>query len=131
MSELTDDEATILMIAAQGESMMPIGRWEKPVEMLLTKGMLARLDKFNNVITPAGRQAVEDWDKGNDDSYRQMLELGSKITNAREQAMKSVEQAAIHLSMAAKATAQVTGDTVLVALEKLVEITKERAKQKL
>ena len=34
---LTDDERTVLMIAAQGQSMMPLGRWETPVEHLVER----------------------------------------------------------------------------------------------
>lgn len=59
VSPLTRDEVTILSIAAEGESMMPIGRWEKSVENLVKRGFLERHDKFNNTITEAGRAALE------------------------------------------------------------------------
>jgi hypothetical protein len=53
--ELSDDELTILAIAAEGESMIPLGKWEKAVERLVSLGYLRRLDKFNNVITARGK----------------------------------------------------------------------------
>lgn len=55
---LSDDEYTVLMIAAEGESMMPIGRWQPAVESLIERGYLRSLDRFNNVITPQGRAAI-------------------------------------------------------------------------
>ena len=55
---LTDDEYSVLMIAAEGQSLMPIGRWEKPVERLVSRGLLHSHDRFNNVITPMGRAAL-------------------------------------------------------------------------
>lgn len=55
---LTNDERTVLMIAAEGQSMMPIGRWQDPVQSLTQRGLLKAEDTFNCVITPAGREAV-------------------------------------------------------------------------
>ncbi len=57
-SDLTDDEFTLLMLAERGESLMPIGRWEKSVDSLVARGLLHRHDKFNNVITEKGKEAV-------------------------------------------------------------------------
>jgi hypothetical protein len=61
---LSDDEFTVLMIAAEGQSMMPIGRWQEPVESLVAKGFLKEHDKFNCVITPTGREALRKHDQG-------------------------------------------------------------------
>ncbi len=57
-NDLTDDEFTVLLIAQQGESMMPIARWEKPVNDLVERGLLHRHDKFNNTITENGKEAL-------------------------------------------------------------------------
>lgn len=57
-TELTQDEYTVLLIASSGEYMMPIGRWEAPVEALVQRGLLHRHDKFNNTITEAGKKIV-------------------------------------------------------------------------
>ena len=35
MTDLSQDELTVLMIAATGERMMPIGRWEAPAKSLV------------------------------------------------------------------------------------------------
>ena len=56
---MTDDELTVLMIAAEGQSMIPIGRWEKPVRDLAFRGLLHKNDDVNYVITPEGRKAME------------------------------------------------------------------------
>lgn len=60
-SPLTDDEATVMEIAAQGVAMAAIGRWQDAVESLLKRGFLQDLsgDKFNCVITDAGREAIQ------------------------------------------------------------------------
>lgn len=59
MSDLTQDELTVLMIAAGGESMIAIARWKQPIESLIQKGYMVPQgsDNFNCVITEAGRQA--------------------------------------------------------------------------
>lgn len=108
MTVLTDDERTVLMIAAEGESMMAVARWEKPIESLVAKGLMCRHDKFNHVITPEGREAIKGVE---DEPYRQMLDLGVQIRNAREQARQLVEQAANHLVLAARASSVATGET--------------------
>jgi len=72
MPALNEDELVILSLAAEGESLMALGRWEKPVERLLALGYLRAADKFNYFITPTGKarwkaeeadevQAIIDW----------------------------------------------------------------------
>ncbi len=69
MSDLSQDELTVLMIAVHGESMMAIGRWQKPIESLLQKGYMQSRggDNFNCIITDAGRAACEARDKQDQD----------------------------------------------------------------
>lgn len=69
---LTTDELTVLMIAAQGESMMAIAHWKQPVESLIAKGYLQSRgdDNFNCVITPAGRAACEARDREDMDAFK-------------------------------------------------------------
>lgn len=69
---LTDNEFTVLMIAAQGESMMAIAHWKQPVESLVAKGYLQSRggDNFNCVITPAGRAACEARDREDMDAFK-------------------------------------------------------------
>lgn len=59
MSELTQDEHTVLLIAGKDQNMMAIGRWEKPVKDLTARGFLRMLDPVNFIITSAGRAALE------------------------------------------------------------------------
>lgn len=60
IEDLSDDELTVLQIAAQGESIAPIGRWEAPVKKLAFLGYLRRLDDFNYVITPKGHHRADE-----------------------------------------------------------------------
>lgn len=59
VTPLTDDERAVMMIAAKGNYMMAIGRWEGPVKRLERRGFLQMLDAVNYVITAAGRAALE------------------------------------------------------------------------
>jgi hypothetical protein len=69
---LSNDERTILMIACAGESMIPIGRWERPVKSLAAKGYLKMIDHVNYVITAAGRRASEAAEREVDARLRQV-----------------------------------------------------------
>lgn len=76
MTDLTSDERAVLMIAAEGESMIDLGeasRWHVPINSLVSKGLLKQHDKFNNVITPAGLAALGRADEDED------RELGAAI----------------------------------------------------
>jgi hypothetical protein len=68
---LSDDEFTILMIAAQGESLMAIAHWKAPVESLIQKGYLQSRggDNFNCVITELGRVACQTRDQNDQDAF--------------------------------------------------------------
>jgi FkbM family methyltransferase len=63
---MTDDEMTVLLIAAQGESMIPIGRWAKPIESLTERGLMQRYDAANYGITPKGRAVLRQEEKERD-----------------------------------------------------------------
>jgi FkbM family methyltransferase len=70
---MTNDEMTVLMIAAEGESMIPIGRWEKPIHDLAQLGLMSKLDSTNYVITPAGREAVKAEEQQRDGDFANAL----------------------------------------------------------
>ena len=127
MPEISDDEFSVLMIAKQGQSMIPIGRWTSPVLKLAQRGLLQCVYSVNYVITPQGEAMCDERDRSDDDSFRQILESGNKIANARTQAQQSVEQAALHLSFAAKAAALATGDPVAFCAEKWSPVVLQRA----
>ena len=86
MSDLSQDELTVLMIAVHGESMMAIGRWQKPIESLLQKGYMQSRggDNFNCVITPAGRAACEARDR------QDTVDLMSAITRVNRRQPEAV-----------------------------------------
>ena len=92
MSDLSQDELTILMIAAEGESMMPIGRWEKPLDSLVAKGLMHRHDKFNVVITPDGRKACKETEDGN---IRGLIEANNTMVTGKETARRNAEAIAV------------------------------------
>lgn len=77
---LTQDEYAVLMIAEKGESIAAIGRWEKPIQSLVARGLMRANDKFNNVITDAGRVAVE---KEDDSVIGEVLEVNNKIAKQK------------------------------------------------
>ena len=69
MTELSIDEQTVLLIAAEGERLIPIGRWKEPIDSLFAKGLLVRerhpgdpTGYFNNILSPSGRAAVVEMD---------------------------------------------------------------------
>ena len=73
MSDLTQDEFTVLLIAAEGESMMPIGRWKEPLLALTERGLMLKNDGFNYVITALGRKAVTDSNDNDDADLRRLM----------------------------------------------------------
>lgn len=124
MSDLTADELTVLMIASKGESMMPIGRWEAPVESLVARGYLKRNDKFNNVITDAGLAACE---KLEDDGIRDLIDANNRIAHAKTQSRQAAEQIAKALADLATLSEKVTGEDKKTALERWSRLILVRA----
>jgi hypothetical protein len=59
IAPLSVDERAVLMIAAEGVPMIPIGRWEASVKALARRGLMQMLDAVNYVITAAGQAALE------------------------------------------------------------------------
>ena len=70
---MTDDELTVLMIASQGESMIPIGRWEKPIRDLTAQGFMRCNDSANYVITEKGCAAVRQEETAREDDFKNAL----------------------------------------------------------
>jgi len=125
---ITDDEMAVLLIAAQGEYMIPIGRWESPTKSLAEKGLLRKIDDVNYVITSAGADAAEKHDKAD---FQALFDASNKLHNASAQYQQSCREAAKHLVVAAKAAAIVTGVSPVEALKKLSLETIKLAKSEL
>ena len=86
---LSEDESVVLSIAAEGASMMAIGRWEKPVKRLTTLGYLRAADKFNYFITDAGRQR---WSREEAQELDDIVEWNNQLVEKRR---KEADDAAI------------------------------------
>ena len=123
MTDLTQDELTVLMIAAEGESMMPIGRWEDPVNNLVAKGYLKRNDKFNNYITTEGRKALNRRSR----TRKARIETTNQIVDGREKARRLAEKIAGQLVELANLANKVTGDNQIEALERWSRLILARA----
>lgn len=127
--DLSTDELAVLMIAEKGESMIPIGRWEEPIKSLAAKGYMTQaikgaLGSVNYIITDAGRRACID---DEDAELRGILTMRTRVAERRSSAQHSVEQAAIHLAAAAKASAALTGDPLEIAARRWHEPILRRA----
>jgi hypothetical protein len=146
MTDLTTDEQTILLIAARGERLIPIGHWKEPIEALVKRGLLVRerhpgdpTGHFNNVISPAGRTAVDQLETGYDKLMKGIIDMVSPqqmatmLTDSqkRDQTMlrAEAEQIAAQLAGLARTSAQKTGASEQIALKKWTRVITERAKE--
>lgn len=84
MQALTQDEFTILLLAEKGESMIPIGRWKKPILELTERGLMRRFDEVNYGITLEGREAVAERNAKDEGDLRCLLAGNSKTIEARD-----------------------------------------------
>jgi hypothetical protein len=127
---ITDDEFTVLMIAAKGEYMLPIGRWEKPIYALADKGLLCRQHVNGGaqyLITKAGRQAIEDREKDENEQIKAVLNKAKELPALSEKLRASAEQAAQLLVGIAKESGQITGHTAGEAARKWADAIRQRA----
>lgn len=127
MSNLSQDEFTVLLLAAEGESMIPIGRWKAPILALTERGLMKCNDQVNYAITLEGRKACAERNNEDDALLRPLLEGAARLNNARTQAQQSVEQAAQCLATAAKSSAIATGDDVTTSLREWSRVALNRA----
>ena len=82
-SELSQDEFTVLLLAAEGESLAPIGRWKVPILALTERGLMRRNDEVNYAITDRGREVCAETDAAYDADIRFLLEGHSKTIEGR------------------------------------------------
>jgi hypothetical protein len=131
MTDLTQDELTVLLIAAEGQPMAPIGRWEEPIKALVAKGFLMPhrhpgdpTGHFNNYITVAGRAAAEAAENAN---LRAMIGASNKIANATDKARGKAERIAVSIVELVDLTNEVTGEDKRAALDRWTQIITARA----
>ena len=134
MSDLSSDELTVLLIAAKGEPMMPIGRWRAPAESLVRRKYLIPRPHagdpegfFNLHITATGQKAAEQCDREDDEALRDMVMLSQSAMHSHKQIRANAEQIAVQLVDLAQASNQVTGDPPVEALEKWTRLILKRA----
>lgn len=127
MSNLTDDEYTVAMLAHQGQYLAPIGRWEKPIRDMHARGLLNKIDDSNYIANQATRAALMKHEEGIDNEFRRAIEANNNIANASTQAQQSIRQSALHLSFAAKAAALATGETPEQAVKKWLGAVEKEA----
>ena len=138
MSNLTQDELTLLLIAAKGEPMMPIGHWKAPAEQLIARGFLKPnpspqdpTGMFNLRITEAGRAAAQREDTAYDRQLGDIITKSRQIGHTQAKARAAAEQIAVQLVDLAEMSSQMTGDDKVTALRNWARIILERALEKL
>ena len=127
VTELSQEEVSVLMIAAQGETLAPIGQWKQPIETLVMRGLMKRINDANYGITPEGRLAVHMREQ--EDDSRLLAAVNKRLTAQHTQAniVKFAEQAAQLLAMSGRASAEVTGDTPEDAARRWSQVILTRA----
>jgi hypothetical protein len=124
---ITNDEATVLMLAAEGQFMLAIGRWEAPIKSLTEKGML-KMEYLNGgpqfTITEAGQTACAEYEL---ESTQQLALALGKTSTALSHIREIVEQAAQLLVSAAKESSRATGADTEIALHQWLGTMRRRA----
>lgn len=85
MLDLTNHEFAVLLLADEGESLIPIGIWEKPIKTLTTLGLLKKNDGANYVITEAGHAARIARDENDGAELSRLLSRGKEADEGRAQ----------------------------------------------
>jgi hypothetical protein len=131
---LSSEEQTVLLIAAAGEPLMPIGRWKPAVESLVAKGFMKPhphpgdpTGYFNHRITAAGAAVANQAEQETDDLLGEILTRSSQIGYEQKKARAQAEQIAVQLVDLAELSSQVTGETKIETLRRWSEIILTRA----
>jgi hypothetical protein len=134
MPDLTEDELTVLLIAAKGEPMMPIGRWRESAESLVAKGLLQPRPHagdptgfFNLCITAAGKAQAEQEESDFDGQLRTMVDVNNQIVHAKKLTRAAAEQIAVQLVDLTELSTKVTGDNKVKALREWSKVILTRA----
>ena len=138
MTDLSEDELTVLLIAARGEPMMPIGRWKVPAESLVARGLLQGTASpqdpsgmFNLRITATGKKEVERQDTVYEQQLGDVITKSRQINHIQNKARAAAEQIAVQLVDLAEMSSEATGDDKITALRNWARIILERALEKM
>lgn len=128
---LSGDEATVLQIAASGQSMIAVGRWEEPAKSLVRRGFLKDMsgDMFNCVITDAGQAAMQGQEAEDDRALGRQIDALRAGAVAQQSIQAMAEQCAQVLVKIAEASAVVTGDTEADAADNWAKVIRNRARE--
>lgn len=125
---ITDDEFSVLMIAARGEYMLAIGRWESPIKSLERKGFL-RVQTINGgpqyTITDTGREAIAEREQ---DEVKQLSFAGVRLFSTQTACRDHAEAAAQAIANCARESSKATGDSPTVAAERWLKVIMDRVK---
>ena len=131
---LTSDEQTVLIIAAKGEPMMPIGRWRDAATMLVAKGFLKPRPHagdpdgfFNLHVTAAGQAAAEQLEKADDAALGEMIGRSNQIGHAQTRIRAQAEKIAASMVDLVEASVKVTGEAKTQSLENWARVILKRA----
>lgn len=128
---LTDDESTVLQIAAQHGTVGAIGRWEEPVKSLVKRGLLQDLsgDYFNCRITEAGKSVHAGAESEEDKALGRTVDRMRDMAIAQRSIQEMAEQCAQVLVKIAEASSIVAGDAKGYAAEQWSKVILTRAKE--
>lgn len=132
-SPLTEDEATVLEIAAKGMPMIAMrdGRWRDPIRSLVRRGFLKDEtgDMFNCVITDAGRAAMGGQEAEDDRAIGRSIDRMREMAIAQKSIQEMAEQCAQVLVKIAEASSVVTGDAKELAARNWSKVILDRCKE--
>jgi len=128
---ITDDEFSVLMIAARGEYMLAIGHWEQPTRHLEAEGLLKK-EMLNGgwqyTITDAGRAAIREREQEEDRQLGAIIEKASSMDAAQQSCRNYAEQAAQAIANCARESVKTTGNAEQADAERWVRVILERVK---
>lgn len=118
---LTDDEYTCLMIMKDGENLIRMRdtRWYRPLTDLDGRGLIKAIGNENFVITHKGLAALQDHEQMLHGEIQQRLGPATGLTATQRAIHRKMQDAITALVDAARAGANVTGETPVRELEKI------------
>lgn len=104
--DLTEDERTVLELGINNP-LIAIGRWKKPVESLVARGLMADAGAgVNAYTTPAGKKAL---DAAENKVFGELVAKAREVETPHNEIRLDVESAAHLLARIASRSARVTG----------------------
>lgn len=132
IAPLTENEHAVLMLAAQGQAMLAIGRWKDATEELYQRGLLNQQTAPGGgpeyFITHYGKQALK---KYHNAEASEGARISSTITNVQDNIRSGIARAVEFFVQAARQSSMVTGEAPEAALIKWIAVCQEEALKRL